>query len=62
MEVFALPSELEKELESLMNRYSIDAASNTPDFVLAAYLAGCLETYVETARLRDKWWGFDPSF
>lgn len=35
-------TEFEKELTSLINRYSLENDSNTPDFVLASYLTDCL--------------------
>lgn len=38
-------SDFIKELETLINRYSKDSASDTPDFVLADYMTECLESY-----------------
>lgn len=37
-----------QELVSLINRHSIEGASNTPDYILAMYLKNCLSAY-ETA-------------
>lgn len=34
-----------EELEALIDRYSIDSASDTPAHVLAEYLVGCLDAY-----------------
>lgn len=34
-----------KELEQLINRYSIENKSNTNDFVLANYIIDCLDAY-----------------
>lgn len=34
-----------QELESLLNRYSMDTKTNTPDFILAEYLLACLGAY-----------------
>ena len=34
--------EFRKELQSLLNRYSIDNSMNTPDYVLAEYIIRCL--------------------
>lgn len=48
---------LRKELELLLNRYSVDAATNTPDFILASYLVDCLDTFDKFAKWRDKWYG-----
>ena len=35
----------ETELEKLINKYSIENGSNTPDFLLTKYLMGCLHNY-----------------
>lgn len=40
--------EFQGELENLLNRYSVEQFSNTPDYILAQYLMDCLRTY-ETA-------------
>lgn len=45
--------EFKKKLSSLINRYSLENGSNTPDFILAEYLVNCLKTYnkaVQTSR------------
>jgi len=31
--------------------------SNTPDFILANYLGGCLRIYNEIVGLREEWYG-----
>ena len=41
--------DFEKELTDLLNRYSKENGSNTPDFILARYLIGCLKNYDENA-------------
>jgi len=46
----------EKELESLINKYSQENNSNTPDFILAEYLSGCLKTWNESIKKRDNWY------
>jgi hypothetical protein len=51
-------SDFEQELSSLINRYSQENASDTPDFILAQYLLGCLETFSKTVQARDTWYGF----
>lgn len=51
-------SRFEEELRSLLNQYSVENDSDTPDFVLASYLLGCLNTYKDAVRARDKFWGF----
>ena len=35
----------ETELESLLNRYSKENPSHTPDRILAQYLMGCLDIF-----------------
>lgn len=47
----------EKELKSLINKYSKENGSNTPDFILAEYLTGCLKNYNKTLKARGKWFG-----
>ena len=37
--------EFEGKLSSLINEYSVEGMSNTPDFVLATYLMDCLRAY-----------------
>jgi hypothetical protein len=46
-----------KGLESLVNRYSQENGSNTPDFVLAGYLIACLRAFNEASRAREEWYG-----
>lgn len=46
-----------KELERLINKYSIESGSDTPDFILADYLVGCLDAYNEAVKSREKWYG-----
>ena len=49
--------EFEKELEDLINRYSQENGSDTPDFILAKYLCACLEAFNVTTKRRTKWYG-----
>jgi len=49
------------ELESLINKHSMENNSNTPDFVLAEYLADCLVAFDKATNTRSKWYGQDPS-
>ena len=37
--------EFTKELAHLINRFSLENCSNTPDYILAEYLTNCLEAY-----------------
>ena len=49
----------EKELEELINRHSQENASNTPDFILAQYLQGCLLVFNTAIQQRETWYGRD---
>jgi hypothetical protein len=46
-----------KELENLINRHSIEAGSDTPDFILSDYLMDALEAYDRATRRRQLWYG-----
>lgn len=47
----------EKELAALINRYSLENKSNTPDFILARYMTDCLIAFNDTVMARAKWYG-----
>lgn len=49
-----------KDLACLINRYSLENGSDTPDFVIAEHLAGCLVEFNATCRRREKWYGREP--
>ena len=53
--------QFKKELEGLINRYSMERGSNTPDFILADYLYGCLLQFNETVAAREKWYKPAPA-
>ncbi len=46
-----------KELESLINKHSMECSSNTPDFILANYLKRCLCAFNEATIAREVWYG-----
>lgn len=46
-----------EDLEALINRYSMENGSDTPDFILADYLVGCLESFETAIKRRDRWYG-----
>lgn len=50
-------SKFEKELEQLINRYSLENGSNTPDFILARFLRMQLDIFDRTIRRREHWYG-----
>ena len=47
----------EKELEALINRYSEENTSDTPDYILAHYILKALEAFNSTVNLREQWYG-----
>lgn len=51
----------QKELEQLINKYSKENGSNTPDFILADYIRDCLIVFDVAARRRDVWYGLELS-
>lgn len=50
-------SELEREIESAINRHSAECSSNTPDFILAQFLIGCLAAFNSATQQREAWYG-----
>lgn len=46
-----------KELSQLINKYSKENESNTPDFILAKYLEHCLNAFNVATYSRDDWQG-----
>jgi hypothetical protein len=53
-------NDLKGELQSLLNRASRENGSNTPDFILARFLMGCLESFEAATKARDEWYGIQP--
>jgi hypothetical protein len=51
---------LAHDLAAVMNRHSQENRSGTPDFMLAAYLIGCLRVWEDVTGDRDQWWGLAP--
>jgi hypothetical protein len=52
-------SKLEQELAELLNRHSRENASNTPDFILAQFLLGCLGAFEQATQQRETSYGRD---
>jgi hypothetical protein len=50
-------SEFQRDLTALLNKHSRENGSNTPDFILADYLLGCLSTFDRYVSAREKWYG-----
>ena len=51
--------EFKKELAGLINKYSLENISNTPDYILSEYLVECLFIYGRTAKAKQAWWNLD---
>lgn len=45
------------ELTSLVNRHCREAASDTPDYILALFMAQCLEAFDGAIAERSRWYG-----
>ena len=46
--------EFKKKLEKLINQYSQEIWSDTPDYILATYMLGCLQCFEGAVRERDR--------
>jgi hypothetical protein len=51
------PHCLRAEFEETINRHCAENGSDTPDFILAEYLSGCLGIFDRTLRAREHWYG-----
>jgi hypothetical protein len=54
-------SELAHDLAAMLNKHSAENASNTPDFILAEYLLGCLAAFNVATQQRETWYGRDAA-
>lgn len=48
-------SDFRSGLQMLLNAESMENGSNTPDFILADYLLGCLAAFDAAMAARDRW-------
>lgn len=48
----------EKELEILLNKYSIDSLCNTPDFMLAKHIVNYIDLQANTLKENAEWHGW----
>ncbi len=55
-----MESPFRRELEALLNRESMENGSNTPDFILAQFMADALEAFDKAVSRREEWYGRDP--
>ena len=54
-------SELERDLAQVLNKHSAENESNTPDFILAEYLMGCLKAFNTATNSVNAWRGVGTS-
>ena len=57
MEAAANNDTLRRDLAAVLNRFSRDNGSNTPDFILAQYLTNCLDAFDAAVQKRAQWFG-----
>ena len=55
-----MESQFEKELAELVNKYSKENDSDTPDFILARYLNAVLDNFNAAVKDREQWYGRIP--
>ena len=46
-------NKFKQELEKLINKHSVENESNTPDYILANFISGCLKAYADAVNSRD---------
>jgi len=54
-------SEFRQDLTKLINVYSKENGSDTPDYIIADYLIGCLETFNKSVNDRRNWYSGSDS-
>jgi len=52
---------LEYAIRTVLNKFSAENASNTPDFILAQFLLSCLAAWDTGVQQRETWHGRDAS-
>ena len=57
MEAEIDPACFSQTLRQLLNSFSRENSSNTPDFVLAAYLERCLDAFNDATLAREQFYG-----
>jgi hypothetical protein len=55
MDEMNMKESFRRDLASLLNRYSLENGSNTPDFMLADYLIQCLLSLDQAINRRAQW-------
>lgn len=56
----AAEKDFRDELAALINRHCRENESNTPDFLLADYMAKCLAAFESVVERRERWYGREP--
>lgn len=51
------PKTFSDELRELINQNSLENESDTPDFILTAFLNECLTAYNKAVNIREGWYG-----
>lgn len=54
---FVEPATFKNELRGLINKYSKESGSDTPDFILASYVVEQLEVFDSVMRARENYYG-----
>lgn len=54
-----MASTFEQKLDGLINECSLEMESDTPSFILAQYIRGCLDAYNKTVHARDNWYNLN---
>ena len=49
--------DFQADIREVINRHSRENESNTPDFILAAYLLACLDAFEKASNARERWFG-----
>ena len=52
--------EFRSEIQAVINRFSMENDSHTPDFILAEYLTDCLAAFDKATNNRSRWYGVLP--
>lgn len=52
-----MPANLQEEIRNAINRVSAENGSDTPDYILAQFLVGCLNAYNKAVCARELWLG-----
>ena len=48
---------LQADIEAAINRANAESGSDTPDWILAQYLMGCLFAFNQATNQRARWYG-----